>query len=621
MEADLTDVRTFLATCYPFDLLKGDDLAALCETIRVERVRRGGTILEPGQEIQSLYLVRTGAVEVTAPEGQTLMHLGEGEAFGVRAMLGDGIAPNRVAALEDLELYLVPKAEFARLRKEHALFAEFFVPMRPGQSGRGRARSEIPDEPQVGLMSLTLRNLLEREPITIESGTSIRAAAQLMRRHDISCLPIVRDEALLGILTTGDLRDRVVAEGLEVGGPIDAVMTPSPVTLEAESPAFDALLAMTQRGISHLPVTEDGRLIGIVTNTNLVRKQTQSAVFMVADIARRDTYEDLAEVVAQVPRLLVDLVESGATAHRTGHIITSICDATTRRLLALAEAKLGPPPVPYVWLASGSQARQEQTGISDQDNCLVMDDAFDPDEHGTYFTALARYVCDGLNACGYIYCPGEMMAMTDKWRQPLSRWRKYFVSWIEEPEPMAQMLTSVLFDLRPIGGETALYEELRDLALAKAKANSIFIAHLVSNALTHTPPLGFFRNFVLIRGGEHKHQFDLKLSGVVPIIDIARVYALSAGIKEVNTRDRLLAEREASALSKSGAQDLIEVFDFISITRLKHQARQIRDGEAPDNFMSPEDLSHFERNHLKDAFNVVKTIQSSMANTHHIGAR
>ncbi|MDJ0608089.1 MAG: putative nucleotidyltransferase substrate binding domain-containing protein [Kiloniellales bacterium] len=619
MVAELSTIRDYLADCHPFSLLDAADLGALCAAIQVVREKRGAILLEPGQKIQSLYLVRSGAVEIKTSDGELLMQIGDGEAFGVRAMLGDGTAPNEVSALEDIELYLIPRADFLRLRKAHTEFADYFVPMKAGEFRRGKPWARARAKAQFGLMSLTLRNLLEREPITIERGTTLRDAAKLMRQHDISCLPVVEGEELVGILTTGDLRDRVVAEGLDVEGPVDSVMTSAPVTLDAESAAFDALLTMTQRGISHLPVTDKGRLAGIITNTNLVRQQTQSAVFMVGDIARRVTHDQLAEVVAQVPKLLMDLVESGATADSIGHIVTSICDATTRRLLTLAERELGPPPLPYVWLASGSQARQEQTGVSDQDNCMVIDDGFDPALHGDYFKSLATRVCDGLNACGYVYCPGEMMAMTDKWRQPLSRWQKYFASWIDEPEPMAQMLTSVMFDLRPIWGETGLFEALHDQAVAKAKSNSIFLAHLVSNALTHTPPLGFFRNFVLIRGGEHKHRFDLKHSGVVPVIDIARVYALAAGIKEVNTRDRLLAEREASALSKSGAQDLLDVFEFISITRLKHQARQIRDGRAPDNFMSPEDLSHFERNHLKDAFDVVKTIQSSMANAYHVG--
>ena len=63
-------------------------------------------------------------------------------------------------------------------------------------------------------------------------------------------------------------------------------------------------------------------------------------------------------------------------------LITDIADTVTRRLLAMAEAELGPPPAPYLWLACGSQGRQEQTGVTDQDNCLFLDDTATPERHG-----------------------------------------------------------------------------------------------------------------------------------------------------------------------------------------------------------------------------------------------
>ncbi|MEM7226973.1 MAG: putative nucleotidyltransferase substrate binding domain-containing protein [Pseudomonadota bacterium] len=617
MAVDLKALEDFLAGHPAFKSLPADALADLSRQVEVVRALKGETLVEPGQKVESLSLIRAGGVEVRAPDESTLMHLGEGEAFGVRALLGEGTAPNRILCLEDLELLQLPKSVFARLGESVPGFSEFFVPM----VSRDETPAPTGADGAVATMSADLTSIMTPEPVTIEQDSSIRSAAQLMRSRDISCLPVMAQDSLVGIVTDSDLRDRVVAEGLDVERPVVAVMTPNPVTIEAGRPALDVLLVMTQKRIRHLPVTERGRLIGIITNTNLVRRQSQSAVYLVSDIARRRTPEELAQIVAQVPRLLVDLVESGAAAHSVGHIVTSICDAVTRRLIGMAEAELGPPPVPYVWLASGSQARQEQTGVSDQDNCLLLDDAYDPESHSAYFTALSRWVCDGLNVCGYVYCPGEMMAVTDKWRQPMKAWRKYFTSWIAEPAPMAQMLTSVLFDLRPIFGESGLFQSLQDFAVKKAQANSIFIAHLVGNALTHTPPIGFFRNFVLIRGGEHKHHFDMKHSGVVPIIDIARVYALKAGLTEVSTRQRLQAERAGGGLSESGAQDLVEAFEFISITRLKHQSHQIQSGEAPDNFMSPEDLSHFERTHLKEAFNIVKTIQSAMASSHQMGAR
>lgn len=250
---------------------------------------------------------------------------------------------------------------------------------------------------------------------------------------------------------------------------------------------------------------------------------------------------------------------------------------------------------------------------------MILDDSYDAAKHGEYFAELSKYVADGLNAAGYVYCPGEMMATTDKWRQPLAVWKKYFRGWIEEPEPMALMLSSVFFDLRPVHGETALFEELRALILEKARANRLFVAHMVGNALKHEPPLGFFRNFVLIRGGEHDHQLDLKHAGVVPIVDIARIYALEGGIAEVNTLDRLRTESDARVLSPEGRRDLQDAYEFIAGTRLKHQAAQIREGARPDNYLTPDELSQFERSNLKDAFSVVKTIQSALANAYGTG--
>jgi CBS domain-containing protein len=232
-------------------------------------------------------------------------------------------------------------------------------------------------------------------------------------------------------------------------------------------------------------------------------------------------------------------------------------------------------------------------------------------EHDSYFKALAKFVSDGLDACGYFYCPGDMMATADRWRQPLSVWRGYFRKWIAKPVPEAQMLASVMFDLRPIGGDESLFADLQANTLKSAAENSIFVSHMIANSLKHTPPLGLFRGFATVRSGEHKNTIDLKHNGVVPIVDLGRIYALQAGLPVANTRARLEAAIDAGKVSATGGRDLLDAYDMIAETRLEHQAAQIRRGEKPDNFMPPTDLSDFERSHLRDAFVVVKTMQSA----------
>jgi CBS domain-containing protein len=456
--------------------------------------------------------------------------------------------------------------------------------------------------------------LLTGDPISCTSDTPIIDAARLMRDRNISCLPVVDGGALKGIMTTTDLSHRVVAEGLDSTRPVAAVMTPDPITLQPSSLASDVLNIMHERRIGHLPIVEGGVLRGMVTTTDLTRLQAVTSAQFVADIAHAQDIDALARATAQIPQLLVSLVGAGNRHDVVTRLITDIADAATRRLLRLAEERLGPPPVPYLWLACGSQGRREQTGVSDQDNCLILDDAARP-EHDAYFADLARFVSDGLDACGYYFCPGEMMATSPRWRQPLATWRRYFTGWIQRPDPEAQMLASVMFDLRPIGGDDALFAGLQAETLRAAAANSIFVAHMIANALKHTPPLSLFRGFATVRSGEHKDTLDLKMNGVAPVVDLGRIYALQGRLTPANTRARLEGALAAGLVSPSGGRDLLDAYDLIAETRLRHQAEQVRGGARPDNFMAPARLSDLERSHLRDAFVVVKTMQSALGHS------
>jgi CBS domain-containing protein len=447
--------------------------------------------------------------------------------------------------------------------------------------------------------------------VTTPATATIAEASRLMRDERISSLPVVEDGELVGILTVRDLANRVVAEGRTPEDPVATVMTPDPATLPASALVADLLRLMLDRGISHVPLVEEDRLVGMVTSTDLTRLQALSTDLLTHDIEAAGSVEDMVRVTAGLETLLVRLVGSRHPHAEVTRRITDVADAVTRRLIALAEAELGPPPVPYVWAACGSQGRREQTGVTDQDNCLIIDDDMEP-QHDEYFARLATIVSDGLAACGYVYCSGEMMATTPQWRQPLRTWREYFDRWIEQPDPKAQMLASVMFDLRPIAGDTSLFTGLQHDTLRRASANQIFVAHMISNSMLHSPPLTFLRGISTQRSGEHRHTIDLKLNGVIPIVDLGRLYALRGRLTPVNTRERLLAAEAAGVISSSGGRDLVAAYDVIATMRLEHQARCIADGDTASNFLNPKDLSDFERGHLREAFLVVKTMQSAI---------
>ncbi len=243
----------------------------------------------------------------------------------------------------------------------------------------------------------------------------------------------------------------------------------------------------------------------------------------------------------------------------------------------------------------------------------MLDDAYDATRHGDYFAALARFVNAGLDACGYVYCPGEMMACTDAWRQPLQRWSDRFIGWIDEPEPMSLMLTCVFFDLRLVHGSAVLLDTLRDRVLQRTRGNRLFLSHLVGNALKHRPPLNLFGGLSTRRAGNLRDAVDLKHNGIVPIVDLARIYALAGGHRQVNTHERLEVAARGGEISEPGAHDLRGALEFLATQRIRHQARQIEREQPADNLLSLAELSDFERSQLKDAFRVVQLLQSVLA--------
>ena len=594
------DQPSILSYLHPYDVLSSDARNDILKQSTWIDVGKGQQIYACGDHLKGLYIIGSGQVSITDASGAPLSLLNRENSFGERGLLRDNIAVTTATADEDCRLLCIPAALFRSLLTQHEAFQRFFDRSGPAAPSR-----------KADLTSVRVEALMATGPAVCSPDTSIKTAGRIMRDGRISCLCVVADSALVGIVTLRDIVNKAVAEDLPKDTPVSSIMTANPRVLPPSAIGSDVLHLMMEYRLGHLPVVSAGRLVGIVTQTDLTRFQASHAASLVAQAAHARSAADLAEITARIPGLLVQLVAAGNRHDAVTRMITDIADVVTRRLLRLAEEKFGPPPAKYLWLACGSQGRQEQTGVSDQDNCLILEDGTS-DTDLDYFQPFAQFVSDGLNACGYVYCPGDMMATNPLWQQPLSVWKDYFKGWIASPSKEAQMLASVMFDLRPIGGDESLFDDLHAQTLNAAAGNSIFTAHMATNALTHATPLGLLRGLTTIRAGEHRNTIDTKLNGVIPVVDLGRMYALQGQLPALNTRARLEAALSAGIISESGGSDLIDAYDFVAQTRLEHQANLIKQGRAPDNFLPPATLSGFERSHLRDAFVVIKTMQSAL---------
>lgn len=614
--AELQDIRDFLRGQPLFSVLPEAALDLLTRRIVIRYLRRGASFPPDDVEASSFYVLRKGAVELRDAGGALREKLAEGDSLdgaGLADTEGRSLAG---VAVEDTLFYVLGAADLEAARRE---CPEFDAGFEQSVAERlRRAREAAPDVSRAGgnLLRLQVSDLVTRPPVCGPPEMTVREAAALMTRERVSSLLVVSDGGLQGVVTDRDLRSRCVAAGLDGAAPLREVMTPRPHTVGPAASAFEALLTMSRLRIHHLPVVEGERVRGMISTHDLLRAQSSNPLYLADLVGRCATVEDLRETVRGSRELHVQLVAANASARQLGQATTLVCDAVTRRLIEFALARLGAPPVPFAWVATGSQGRGELTLHSDQDNALLLDDSFDSAGHGEYFAALASDVNQGLDACGYVRCPGDVMASNPRWRQPVAEWRRYFLDWITHTVHKSATLAANFLDMRTVWGSDGPRQQLMSDVRRRAAGEGIFIAYLAGHALGNQPPIGFFRNFVLVRSGDHEGKLNLKTHGLLPIVDLARVYAVAAGAESVATLARLQEAAGRGRLTEEGSDNLQAAFEFIWMLRARHQADQLRRNLEADNFVAPDELNSLERKHLKDAFAAIATMQRALSTAH-----
>ena len=511
-------------------------------------------------------------------------------------------------AEEDCLLWLMSAENFDKLRHENKFISGYFSSLLKTRLSAATVLQHTVTQ---------VRDLLKREPVSVEGRMSIYEVARRMSAEGVSSVLVMCDKKLCGIVTDKDLRRRVLAKGVNPDTAIAEVMTANPKSVAADADVDAALLLMMRQNYHHLPVMEDARPLGLVTAGDILRAQSEHPLRIVRDIYKKDSIEELLELSRRLPILFERMVSLGRDVEQIGRMVTLITDAFTIRLIQLAELKLGSPPLPYAWVAFGSQAREAQTARTDQDNGIVLSRDAVGDEI-TYFAELSKLVCDGLDRLGYVYCPGEVMALNVKWRVSLVEWKRHFDRWIDQPTPKSVMYSSIFFDIRCVYGECELVDKLQAHASTRAMDNRIFRRFMAANALTHRPPLGFFRRFVQEDDGSQSEGLNLKHRGIVPITSLVRIRALESGIREANTYRRIKLATACGDMNEHDASSLRDALRLINRIRINHQSSQMMAGEKPTNFVPIEDLSPLLRRNLKAAFMLVEEAQKALASRYQV---
>lgn len=537
-------------------------------------------------------------------------------------LLHNGISVCMFRTIEDSELYLLPKQRFLDICSRYPVFSDFFTDM----LGRWMldksyampiAKSMQPKEDMPQIFNQSVENIFSRKLVFCNTDTPIREAAAMMGNNRCSSI-LVRDldGDFAGIVTDRDLRNKVIIQAAcDMTGTVSQIMSSPLSAVPAQAPVSEALMIMMMKNLKHLAVTDtDEKVIGIVTNKDILEAHGQSPFYLLREIHAATRIDEITDKHSQLAGLIKGLISSGAKAMNVARMVSVISDGILTKLVGFAIDELGPPPVRFAFMIVGSEGRREQTLKTDQDNAIVFEDPPEETEEAvkSYFLKFGEKVCTWLDQSGYAFCNGGAMAKNPKWCQPLSVWKKYFSTWIGTAEPEALMQSSIFFDFRVGYGDMMLIDELRKYLFEYLAEHPSFFRYLAETTLERKPPLGLFRTFIVESKGEHRDTLDVK-SPMITIVNYTRLYALRNGIEETNTQERMYQLFLKKSLSWEDYQEFEQAYSFLMQLRLARQLTAVfKENAKPDNYINPNKLSHLEQTMLKEIFKRIEKYQEKM---------
>jgi CBS domain-containing protein len=619
-------VQHFLSRLVPFSFLSEEEINKVSKEISITNYPRDTVLFAQGRsKVEYLYIIQKGAAERYFEENdqKTLRGLlGEGDMYGgISILLNNGISIRTLRITEDSWLYILPKEIFVKICNQHETFTEFFTDTF-GKRMLDRSYAEIissnrsPGGDSVQFFNLPVGNIYNPELVYCDQDLPIRAAAAVMSEHNSSSIFIREPGAdFVGVVTDNDLRKKVTATGFDILKPVSEIMSSPLCTISSNSLIFEALMEMMKKNIKHLAVRDTSdNVVGVITNRDMLKAQGQSPFFIVREIARAQFINQIVQIRQQIPRLIQTLINTGAKAKNITRFLTTVSDAILQKIIGFAFDEMGPAPAKFVFMVLGSEGRKEQTLKTDQDNAILFEDvnAKSRKEVMKYFLKFGEKVCNWLDQAGYDLCKGDVMAKNPKWCQPLATWQNYFSQWIHKAEPEALLQSSIFFDFRGAYGDMDLIDELRRYLFDALEGWPGFFRHLTENALYFTPPIGFFRNFLVESKGEHRDTFNIK-AAMQPVVDYARIYALQHNIEETNTFERLNQLLTRKKISLQEHNELDTAYSYLMQQRFVTQVKTaIAENSEPDNYVNPKQLSRIEQTMLKEIFKRIEKFQAKL---------
>jgi len=456
---------------------------------------------------------------------------------------------------------------------------------------------------------------LGRPVVTCNLETPIHEAASLMIDRDTTSIVVQTDAgAAVGFLTDRDFRKRVAGNReADLQTPVRTLMSAPLISISVNAMIYEALMLMEEKKVQHLAVEDaGGRIASVVRSKDLLQFHRYGPEVLPREIARAGTADQVARCCKRLPTLVKALIDAGARPRTVAYMMSAVCDAATSRFIELAVEELGPPPVPFTFIAMGSQGRQEQTLLTDQDNAIIYQQDNTAGGASAYFLSLGERVCQWLDQAGYALCDGKVMASNPDWCRSLPEWKENFTEWILKAEPKELLDFSICLDFRPVYGEAELANELRTHIYKVLQDRPSFLPHLAQNALLFKPPFRLLGR-IIKSGGPPGESGRLNMKEtLMPVIGFGRLYALRHKLPLTHSMERIEALVWKKVLQPSACDAVSASYDFLMRLRFQAQLAGLQAGGTMDNCIVLNKIGHMDEAMLKQAFLQIESLQKKI---------
>lgn len=484
------------------------------------------------------------------------------EITGRHSALGDAIAAGDIFAalipeLRKRNIRTLGEAEVACLALSDALEAGHRAGWAEPVS-RPQAPAFQPVDPYA--YRHRVGSLMSSPPVVVKSTKPTRQVIDLMVKRKISSVLVSErgtpDQAIeaYGIVTERDLLRRMSSDAERAFDmPVGNIAARPLISIRAAAFAYRAIGRMDRLKVRHLAVRDDGgMLVGVLSARDLLRLRAAAAIDLDDTIEHARDAAELAASWSMLPGVVRSLIGEAIDPRVVAEIISDELCSLTRRAAVLAEQQMqieghGPPPCAYAVLVLGSGGRGESLMAPDQDNAIVFADGEPDGPEDRWFKKLGARLADMLDVSGVPYCKGGVMASNAAFRGSLSTWKRRVEDWVRRLRPQDLLNVDIVYDLRPVHGDTTLAAQFIEYAYDRAHAEPVF-AKLLGEQMTTGNPFTVFGGFQLENG-----RLDIKKHGLFPIVATARTLAIRHGIRERSTRARL---EQLIALDIGGEPDM-----------------------------------------------------------------